>query len=146
VPSSVTLLRTAAVIALLQFLAHTSIFVFSTPKHGPVEAAVIEAMQSHSFNFSGSVRSYWDLYFGYGLLAAFNCLIEAVLFWQLATLAARSLRDIRPIIALFTAANLAYAAMVLKFFFIVPLVPDLVIAACLGGALFWRPRTEVALG
>ncbi len=145
-PGSVTLLRTAAVIALLQFVAHTSIFVFSTPKHGPAEAAVIEAMQSHSFDFSGSVRSYWDLYFGYGLLAALNCLIEAVLFWQLATLAARSLRDIRPIIALFTAANLAYAAMVLKFFFFVPLVPDLAIAACLGGALLSRQRSELARG
>jgi len=146
VTSSVTLLRTAAVIALLQFVAHTSIFVFSTPKHGPAEATVIEVMQSHSFNFSGSVRSYWDLYFGYGLLAALNCLIEAVLFWQLATLATRSLRDLRPIIALFTAANLAYAAMVLKFFFFVPLVPDLAIATCLGGALLCGRRSEVALG
>ena len=143
---SVALLRTAAVIALLQFVAHTSIFVFSTPRHGPAEAVVIEAMKSHSFDFSGSVRSYWDLYFGYGLLAALNCLIEAVLFWQLATLAARSLRDIRPIIALFAAANLAYAAMVLKFFFFVPLVPDLAIAACLGGALLSSRRSEVALG
>ena len=145
-PGSVTLLRAAAVIALLQFVAHTSIFVFSTPKHGPPEAVVIEAMKSHSFDFSGSVRSYWDLYFGYGLLAALNCLIEAVLFWQLATLAARSLRDIRPIIALFAAANLAYAAMVLKFFFVVPLVPDLAIAACLGATLIPRRRREVALG
>src|SRR6266581_4174942 len=81
------LLRIASVVALVQFAAHTLLFVFSSPKHGPEESAVVEAMKAHRFDFIGSMRSYWDFYFGYGLEPAFFCLLEAVLFWQLATIA-----------------------------------------------------------
>ncbi len=63
------LLRFASGIALVQFAAHTILFVFSSPKHGPAESAVIEAMKAHRFDFMGSLRSYWDFYFGYGLEA-----------------------------------------------------------------------------
>ena len=42
-------------------------------------------MKSQRFHFAPATapRSYWDSYFGYGLFASFNCLVEAVLFWQL---------------------------------------------------------------
>src|SRR5258708_12558210 len=82
--TATTFLRIAAIVALLQFAAHTSLIIFSSPKHGPEEVAVVQAMKSHRFNFLGSQRSYWDFYFGYALEAAFICLIEAVLFWQFA--------------------------------------------------------------
>jgi hypothetical protein len=72
-------LRIGSVVALVQFAAHTLLFVSSAPKHGPEETAVVEAMKAHRFDFMGSMRSYWDFYFGYGLEAAFVCLIEAVL-------------------------------------------------------------------
>jgi len=65
------LLRFASGIALVQFAAHTLLFAFSSPKHGPEESAVVEAMKAHRFDFAGSLRSYWDFYFGYGLEAAF---------------------------------------------------------------------------
>src|SRR5213593_3211603 len=95
------LLRIASVVALVQFAAHTLLFVFSSPKHGPEESAVVEAMKAHRFNFIGSMRSYWDFYFGYGLEAAFFCLLEAVLFWQLGTIAKTAPLVIRPIVVLF---------------------------------------------
>src|SRR5260221_318879 len=76
--TATTFLRIATIVALLQFVAHTSLVVFSSPKHGPEEVSVIQAMKSHRFNFLGSQRSYWDSYFGYALEAAFICLIEAV--------------------------------------------------------------------
>src|SRR5260370_34106024 len=82
--AATTFLRIAAIVALLQFAAHTSLIIFSSPKHGPEEVAVVQAMKSHRFNFLGSQRSYWAFYFGYALEAAVICLIEAVLFLQLA--------------------------------------------------------------
>jgi hypothetical protein len=128
-----TLLRAAAVMAFLQFAAHTYLLLSYTPKHGAEEVAVVETMKSHRFDFAGRAHphSYWELYIGYGLFAALNCLIEAVLFWQLA-----GMNGAKPIVALFLLANLAYAALVWRFFFFLPpLMADLVIAGCLGAAL-----------
>ncbi len=114
--------------------AHALLFLFSSPKHGPEESAVVEAMKAHHFNFIGSMRSYWDFYFGYGLEAAFFCLLEAVLFWQLASIAKTAPLVIRPIVALFFLANIDHAILVVRYFFITPLVPDILIAACLAFA------------
>ncbi len=127
-----TFLRIAAVVALLQFAAHTSLVVFSSPKHGPEEVAVVQAMKTHRFNFLGSQRSYWDFYFGYALEAAFICLIEAVLFWQLAGGMSTSPLLIRSIAALFILFNAVHVVLAWKYFFITPIIPDLLIMACLG--------------
>jgi hypothetical protein len=130
-----TLLHIAAAVALLQFFAHGVLFVRSKPTHGAAESAVVAAMKEQRFNFGGSVRSYWDMYFGYGLEAAFICFVEAILFWQLAAMAGAAPAMARPIVALFLVANLAHAVLVLRYFFLVPLVPDLIIALLLGWAL-----------
>lgn len=134
-----TFLRIAAVVALLQFTAHTYLLLSYKPKHGLAEDAVVLAMKSARFDFSGRSHphSYWDLYIGYGLFAALNCLIEAVLFWQLA-----GMGGAKPIVALFILANVAFAILVWRyFFFLPPMIADLSIAACLGGALLSRrPR------
>ena len=128
------LLRIASGVALVQFAAHTFLFAFSSPKHGPQETAVIETMKAHRFDFLGSLRSYWDFYFGYGLEAAFFCLVEAVLFWQLATIAKSAPLVVRPIVALFFLANIGHAILAWKYFFITPIIPDVLIAGCLAFA------------
>jgi hypothetical protein len=130
-----TLLRVTAVVALLQFFGHAALFVRAKPTHGDAEVTVVAAMKAHRFNFGGSMRSYWDMYFGYGLEAAFICLVEAILFWQLATIAGTTPAMERPIIALFLVANLAHAILVTRYFFLVPLVPDILIALLLAWAM-----------
>ncbi|MBI3796492.1 MAG: hypothetical protein HY268_05910 [Deltaproteobacteria bacterium] len=129
------LLRIAATVALVQGTAHGLLVVFDSPKNGPAEIAVVEAMRSQQFNFRGSMRSYWDFHFGYGLFSAFTCLIEAVLFWQLAKFANTNPSLSKQIVALFFFANLGYAILVWRYFFITPLVFDLAITICLGLAL-----------
>lgn len=124
-------LRAASMIAIVQFAAHTAMFVSARPRHGADEIAVVRAMKDHSFLFVGSRRSYWDFYFGYGLMAAFVCVIQAVLFWQLAGYAAAAPGLVRAVSALFVVAVLGHAALALRFFFITPVIPDLLIAACL---------------
>ncbi|MBI3651574.1 MAG: hypothetical protein HY231_11210 [Acidobacteria bacterium] len=126
-----TLLRIASVLAFLQLLAHTFLFLRASPSHGVEEVAVVEAMKTHYFNFGGFTRSYWDFYFGYGIFAAFNVFIEGVLFWQLATVAKTEPSRIKPMAALFCFANIVYALLCLKFFFIIPVVPDVALAIIL---------------
>lgn len=115
-----TLFRIAAVVAAIQFLGHTSLFLTYQPAHGPDEVAVVQAMQTHFFSFSGYVRSYWEMYFGYGLFSAFNCLIEALLFWFIAPLANDHAKLILPIAATFLFANLGYTALIARYFFALP--------------------------
>lgn len=130
------LLRLASALALIQSVAHTALLLSYVPTHGPGEVAVVDAMKQSRFDFGGfSDHSYWDLYLGYGLFAAANCLIEAVLFWQLASIARTDPARARPLVALFLFANLGYAVLVWKYFFAIPLVFDLAIASCLAGAL-----------
>ena len=135
-----TVLRVAALVAMLQFLAHTALFVRAKPTHGDAEVAVVETMKAHRFNFGGSMRSYWDMYFGYGIEAAFVCFVEAVLFWQLAAIASTAPTVVRPIIILFLVANVGHAFLVTRYFFLVPLVPDVLIAILLATAMILSGR------
>jgi len=124
------LLRALAVVALIQFIGHGTLFVRARPTHGPEEVAVVQAMQSHAFRFAAAPRTYWDMYFGYGLEAAAVCLIEAVLFWQLAGAPGGSAALVRSIAILFAVGNVAHFLMLARYFaFPLPMVFDAVIAA-----------------
>jgi hypothetical protein len=127
----VVLLRIAAILAAIQGFAHGALFTSAKPRYGAEEVAVIEAMKMHRF-FAGATRSYWDLYFGYGLIAAGVCLVEAVLLWQLSRITAASPALARPMIALLLAANVAHLILVGRYFmFLVPMAFDVLIAALL---------------
>src|SRR5690349_7029068 len=122
------ILRVASVLAAVQGLAHGSLFVSAKPRYGAVEIAVIEAMKSNRF-FAGGTRSYWDMYFGYGLIAAGVCLVEAVLLWQLGRIAAVDARLIRPLLLVLFVANFAHVLLVGRYFmFLVPMAFDVIIA------------------
>jgi hypothetical protein len=105
-------------------------FVRARPTHGAAEVAVVDAMRSQAFLFASAPRTYWDMYFGYGLEAAVVCLVEAILFWLLAGAAPGCAVLVRSVAALFAAANLAHIVMLLRYFaFPLPMVFDGIIAA-----------------
>jgi hypothetical protein len=127
---SAVLLRIVAVAAFLQFVGHGTMFVKARPTHGPAEVAVVHAMRSQAFMFAWAPRTYWDMYFGYGLEAAFVCLVEAVLFWQLAGAPAGSAALVQSVAWLFAAANVAHIVMLVRYFaFPLPIVFDSLIVA-----------------
>jgi len=126
-----TLLRIAALLALLQGIAHGALIIFAKPRHGAEELAVIQTMKSHRFNFAGAQRSYWDFYFGYALIAGVVCLLEAVLFWQLAGAGAAAPGVIQAVAGAFAAYNLVHALLAWRYFFITPIIPDILVAGCL---------------
>lgn len=133
--SAAAFLRAAAIIAVVQWVAHTTLFVRATPTHGSEESAVIATMQSHSFDFAGAARSYWDFYYGYGLMAAFVVLVEAILFWQLAGSTATAPTLVRSIALLLVAYNIGHAMLAARYFFVTPIIPDVLIAGCLTVAI-----------
>lgn len=121
------LLRLAGGLAIFQGLAHGILIVLAKPKHGPEEVAVVEAMKDHAFSFAGSLHSYWDMYFGYAMMAAGTCVVEGVLLWLLAPMAPNA-KGLRAVLLLLIAANVAHAMVILRYFFLLPLVFDGLVA------------------
>jgi hypothetical protein len=124
------LLRIAAVFALLFFAGHMSGMPW-TPALEPAQQAVIDAMKSQTFDTMGQTRSYWSFYQGFGLTLDVFLLLQAVLLWQLAGLAAVDWRRARPMAASFLAASVLGAGVAWQYIFIIPVVCNLLVALCL---------------
>jgi hypothetical protein len=137
------LLRIAAVITFLYFAGHTSGIPW-TPVLGPREIPVIEAMKSHPFALDGFRRTYWDLYFGFGLIISGFLLVQAVVLWQLSSLAKTDALRVRPIVASFFVAFIANAVLSWKYFFAIPVFTAVAISACLAFAFVMAGRGHVA--
>jgi phosphoglycerol transferase MdoB-like AlkP superfamily enzyme len=137
-------LRIASLLAIIHAILHTIGAVLSKPNNGAPEIAIIEAMKSRSFNVMGSMRTYWDFFYGYGLILAITLLVQGVFFWQLATMAKTNATQIRPIILLFCFNFLATTVIAWKYFFIAPAVTELLIAGFLAGAYFTASSVRAA--
>ena len=131
-----TLLRIAAVVAAIQYIAHGILFLSAKPSHGSDEIDLVERMKSLRWNFRGFERSYWNFYFGYGLIVILWGVVEVVLLWQLARLAGASSASVAPLVATLLAANIGHAILTLRYFFLIPAIFDIMIAILLAVALF----------
>ena len=129
-------LRIASVLAIIHAILHTIGGVLSKPNNGAPEIAVIEAVKSRSFNVMGSMRTYWDFFYGYGWILGITLLVKGILFWQLATIAKTNPSPIRPIMLLFCINFVATTILAWKYFFIAPAVTEILIAAFLAAAYF----------
>jgi hypothetical protein len=102
------------------------------PKHGADEVAVVELMRARFFDFGGfTPHSYWDMYFGYGLLAVVFAFFVGALLWLVSDLSS-SPTVLRRLTAAIAATVAVHAVIVARFFFMLPLVLDLLV---LGGTL-----------
>jgi hypothetical protein len=104
---------------------------------------VIEAMKSHRFDVLGAHRTYWDFYFGFGVMISVYLLVQAVVLWQLASLAKRG-TQVRSIVASFLVAFAINAILVWKYFFTIPAIMVMVIALCLLLALLTEGKPRPA--
>jgi heme A synthase len=127
------LLRIASIASLLFAAGHTMGGMQSWSPPG--ETTVLQAMRSFRFDAEGVSRTYWDFYIGFGLLISVFLLVQAIVLWQLATLANRDAVQVRPIVAAFLISVVATGVLSWRFFFPVPLIFAIAIAACLGLAL-----------
>lgn len=141
--SSALLLRVASVLTVLHCIGHTigGVFGIDAPP-GTKEGAVVDTMKSNQFDVMGATRSFWDFFIGYGLIISVSSLAQAVVFWQLAGLAKTEPRRIQPIIAAFFLANLGFAILAWRYFFIPPFVGDVLTTIALGIAYLRAGTTQ----
>jgi hypothetical protein len=132
-------LRSAAVLTFLHAVLHTIGGVFSKPDPGS-GTVVMEAMKANRFLLVNVMRSYADLYRGMGLMVTIFLTVEALVFWQLASMAKIDAHRLRPILATFAVAYLVLAVNSYAYFFIAPILNEILIAACLGLAIFTTTR------
>jgi hypothetical protein len=122
-------LRIAAALAALYAAAHTVGRPW-TPNHEVLAQGVVAAMRDVHFNAAGAVRSYWDFYQGFGLAISVLLGVEAVLLWQLATLARVGARY-RAMAVTHLAGFVLLGLVVARYIFALPLWLALAIATCL---------------
>jgi hypothetical protein len=140
----VLFLRIAAILTLIHAVLHTIGGVFGKVEPGPAAVAV-EAMKANQFLLMGYIRSFWDFYRGMGLTVTVFLAAEAVVFWQLGSLARTDARRLRPIVGTFLVAYAALAINSYTFFFLGPVIVEILIAACLGLAILTAKPEAVAL-
>ena len=139
----VLFLRIASVLTLIHSLLHTIGGVFG--KAAPGVAAATEAtMKANQFVVFGVTRTYFDFLRGMGLGVTIFLTAEGIVFWQLATLAKTDAARLRPVIATFMIGYLAFAANSFAYFFPMPVMVEILIAACLGIALATAKSAEPA--
>ena len=138
-----TLLKISAVLMFLYFAGHTAGAPW-TPGETSADTAVVDAMKSDHFPVIGVSRSYWDFYFGFGLIISVMQLFQAIVLWQLGTLAKTDAARLRPIIAVFCASLVINALLSWMYFFAIPVVTALLIAICLAIAFLSARRTVPA--
>jgi hypothetical protein len=136
-------LRIASIITLLYFAGHTAGMPW-TPAVGPGEVPVLEAMKNHNFVTEGFKRTYWDFYFGFGVIISGYLLVQAIVLWQLGSLAKTDTLRVRPIVASFFVAFIINAVLAWKYFFAVPVVMAVAISVCLALAFVTAGRAKAA--
>ena len=125
------LLRAASFLSMLHALLNTFAGLLSGTSSNQKEVAVLNAMKALQFDAMGSLRTYWDFYFGFGLFLTLNLLLISALLWQLASLVKTEPAIARPFIGLFCIAFVAFAILSGLYFFMAPLILEMFVAIIL---------------
>jgi hypothetical protein len=130
----VVFLRIAAVLTFIHAILHTIGGVFGRAEPGAATIAV-QAMKANEFLLMGHVRSYWAFYRGLGLGLTIFLTAESIIFWQLASLAKTEGVRIRPMLITFAIAYSVFAVVSSMYFFIGPVIAEVLIAMSLVSAI-----------
>ena len=128
------LLRIASILSFLFAAGHTSGGLSSWSPPGETE--VLRAMRSFHFDAAGVSRSYLDFYLGFGFILSIYLLAQAVVLWQLASLAKAAAIQVRPLVGTLLVASVGCAFLSWRFMFLVPVLSCAAIAVCLGLAFY----------
>jgi len=131
---TVLYLRIASVLTFIHAVLHTIGGVFGKVAPG-AQQAVVTTMQVNQFQLMGVTRTFWDFHMGLGLGASVSMTVEAIVFWQLSSLAKSDASRLRPVIATFLVGFLGIAVVSYLYFFAAPVITEILIALCLGLAI-----------
>jgi hypothetical protein len=100
------------------------------------ENPVLQAMRTERFQVVGVSRTYLDFYLGFGFTLSVFLVLQAILLWQLATIAKTAPLQVRGMVTALAVASLASTLLSWRFLFAVPTAFTLVITVLLGLAAF----------
>ncbi|HWW87325.1 MAG TPA: hypothetical protein VNZ26_27190 [Vicinamibacterales bacterium] len=127
------MLRLASVISMLFAAGHT---LGGQQSWSPIgESEVLTAMRTFRFETMGVSRTYLDFYRGFGFTLSVFMVMQAILLWQVGTLAKTDRIHARPLIVTFLLASIATGVLAWKFIFPLPVYLGATVTACLGLAL-----------
>ena len=113
-------LRIAAVIQLLFTIGHS---LGGSDHWSPIgETEVLRQMRSFRFDVMRVNRSYLDFFMGFGWSLSVAMLLEAILLWQLASIARTNAAIVRPLIGVFALAMLANGVVAWRLLVPVPAI------------------------
>lgn len=133
----VLFLRIASVLTFVHAALHGINMIFGKPEPRPQRIAAT-AMQANQFPLMGSMRSFWDFYMGMGLAGSISLIVEALIMWQLASLARKKVAGWRAMAATFLVGYVVLAVNSFTYFFAPPVITELLIALFLGIATVKR--------
>jgi hypothetical protein len=142
-PSPSALLRAASVLTLLYCLGHMSGYPW-TPGTSDAARAVVAHMKSVQFVAAGAQRTYWDFYFGFGLISGAYLALQCVCIWWLASIARRDVSLVVPILWVAVVGIAVNTYLSYHYFFAVPALFSLLIGLLVAAAL-WRAKSAPAL-
>jgi len=125
-------LQIASVISLVFAVAHTLGGLKGWSPLG--ETDVLTAMRTFHFDVEGVNRSYYQFYRGFGFLLSVFLVLQAVLLWQLASLARANRLLARPLVWSFFVSSFPIGVLTWLFLFPTPVYFDAALTACLGWA------------
>src|SRR5216683_2186409 len=131
---TVLFLQIASILTFIHAALHTIGGFFGGAAPG-VQQATVAVMKANEFAAMGVTRSYWDFYMGLGLAVSVFLTVEAVVFWQLGSLAKSDALRLRPVLATFLVGYLGVAVVSYRYFFAGPVITEILIALCLGLAI-----------
>ena len=107
---------------------------------------VLQSMRTFEFDVMGATRTYLDFYLGFGMYITVLLLLQAVLVWQLASLASVDPRRARPLVATLSLGTLIGTFVVWRFILAVPALFSLACGICLTIGTLSFPRGESGQG
>src|SRR4051812_31741773 len=113
------LIRTSAVLTVLLMLGHLSGYPW-TSNRDPQELRLVDTMHAVDFVFVGEHSTYWNLYFGFGVLIAVLLLAFAIVLWLLSDLVAVVPRRLATMIGVIAAGSAVGAYISFRFFYVPP--------------------------
>jgi hypothetical protein len=126
--------RLCAVVLVIFAALHTFGFLRYSPTSAE-GAAVKTMMDTVRFQFGNTVRSYGDLYRGFGFFVSAYLLFAALVAWQLPALLATSRESFRVVAFALLAAQTATVALSFMFFAMPQAVFAIAVVACVAWGL-----------
>lgn len=119
VASPVALIRASSILVVLLMVGHLSAYPW-TASHAIQETQLVDSMKSVDFEFLGARSTYWNLYFGWGILVSVQLLTLSLILWLVSDLVRLAPRRLGVITGIISACCLVGAYLSYRYFYIPP--------------------------